>query len=62
MRAERGDLLIVGRARGADHAAHLYRIGASDAVPETIEASLQLFRGGSGRYRRTGRAGDCLDP
>jgi CPA2 family monovalent cation:H+ antiporter-2 len=41
-RAERSDLLIVARARDADHAAHLYRIGASDAVPETIEASLQL--------------------
>lgn len=41
-RAERGDLLIVARARDAAHAAHLYRAGASDAVPETIEASLQL--------------------
>ncbi len=41
-RAERSDLLIVVRARDARHAAHLYRTGASDAVPETIEASLQL--------------------
>jgi CPA2 family monovalent cation:H+ antiporter-2 len=41
-RAERADLLIVARARDATHAAHLYRTGASDAVPETIEASLQL--------------------
>jgi CPA2 family monovalent cation:H+ antiporter-2 len=41
-RAERADLLIVVRARDAGHAAHLYRTGASDAVPETIEASLQL--------------------
>jgi len=41
-RAERADLLIVVRARDAAHAAHLYRTGASDAVPETIEASLQL--------------------
>jgi CPA2 family monovalent cation:H+ antiporter-2 len=41
-RAERPDLLIVARARDAGHAAHLYRAGASDAVPETIEASLQL--------------------
>lgn len=41
-RAERSDLLIVARARDAGHAAHLYRTGASDAVPETIEASLQL--------------------
>jgi K+:H+ antiporter len=41
-RAERQDLLIVARARDAGHAAHLYRTGASDAVPETVEASLQL--------------------
>ena len=41
-RAERADLLIVARARDAGHAAHLYRIGASDAVSETVEASLQL--------------------
>ena len=41
-RRERGDLLIVARARDAAHAAHLYDIGVSDAVPETIEASLQL--------------------
>ena len=41
-RAERPDLLIIVRARDAEHAAHLYRFGASDAVPETIEASLQL--------------------
>jgi CPA2 family monovalent cation:H+ antiporter-2 len=41
-RHERADLLIVVRARDAEHAAHLYGVGASDAVPETIEASLQL--------------------
>jgi monovalent cation:H+ antiporter-2, CPA2 family len=41
-RREREDLLIIARARDAAHAAHLYRIAASDAVPETIEASLQL--------------------
>ncbi len=41
-RAERADLLIVARARDAKHAAHLYRVGASDVVPEAIEASLQL--------------------
>jgi hypothetical protein len=27
---------------GRRHARHLYAVGASDAVPETIEASLQL--------------------
>jgi CPA2 family monovalent cation:H+ antiporter-2 len=38
----RPDLQIIARARDARHAAHLYGIGATDAVPETIEASLQL--------------------
>ncbi|MBC7801892.1 MAG: NAD-binding protein, partial [Gemmatimonadaceae bacterium] len=41
-RAARPDLLIVARARDSRHAARLYSLGASDAVPETIEASLQL--------------------
>ncbi|HVZ07389.1 cation:proton antiporter [Rhodopila sp.] len=41
-RSERSDLMIVARARDARHAAQLYRAGVSDAVPETIEASLQL--------------------
>lgn len=40
VRALRKDLLIVSRARDADHARHLYAIGVTDAVPETIEASL----------------------
>jgi CPA2 family monovalent cation:H+ antiporter-2 len=35
-------LPIVARARDTAHAAELYRAGASDAVPETLEASLQL--------------------
>ncbi|QAY80093.1 cation:proton antiporter [Sphingosinicella sp. BN140058] len=35
-------LTIVARARDAGHAAELYRAGATDAVPETLEASLQL--------------------
>ena len=42
VRVIRPDILIVSRARDADHARHLYAIGATDAVPETIEASLQL--------------------
>jgi len=33
---------IVSRARDADHARHLYALGATDAAPETAEASLQL--------------------
>jgi monovalent cation:H+ antiporter-2, CPA2 family len=42
VRALRSDVLIVSRARDADHARHLYELGATDAVPETVEASLQL--------------------
>ncbi len=42
VRAWAPDLTIVARARDADHAAELYRAGASDAVPETLESSLQL--------------------
>lgn len=41
-RAERADLTIVARARDAEQARRLYDLGATDAVPETIEASLQL--------------------
>lgn len=41
-RAAGHQLLIVARARDGLHASKLYRLGASDAVPETIEASLQL--------------------
>lgn len=40
VRVLRKDILIVSRARDADHARHLYGIGVTDAVPETIEASL----------------------
>lgn len=36
------ELLIVARARDTEHAAALYRAGASHAVPETLESSLQL--------------------
>jgi len=36
------DITIVVRARDADHAARLYQAGATDAVPETLESSLQL--------------------
>ena len=38
----RPDMAIVARARDADHARTLYELGVGDAVPETIEASLQL--------------------
>ena len=36
------DLSVVVRARDADHASHLYGLGVSEAVPETVESSLQL--------------------
>jgi len=42
LRAMRPDVLIIARARDAEHARHLYGLGATDAVPETVEASLQL--------------------
>jgi CPA2 family monovalent cation:H+ antiporter-2 len=42
IRKERPDLTIVARARDARHATQLYDLGVDDAVPETIEASLQL--------------------
>ena len=36
------DLPIIARARDTDHAARLYHAGVTDAVPEAMEASLQL--------------------
>jgi CPA2 family monovalent cation:H+ antiporter-2 len=42
IRTLRPDIPVVARARDANHARHLYKIGVTDAVPETIEASLQL--------------------
>lgn len=42
LRARFPGLPIIARARDPIHAAQLYRAGASHAVPETLEASLQL--------------------
>lgn len=42
LRQQFPELPILARARDADHAAQLYRAGASYAVPETLESSLQL--------------------
>ncbi len=42
IRATAPDLPIIARARDAAHAAELYRAGVTDAVPETLESSLQL--------------------
>lgn len=36
------DIPVIVRARDASHAAELYRAGASEVVPETLESSLQL--------------------
>lgn len=36
------DLPIIARARDTEHAAELYQAGATDAVPEALEGSLQL--------------------
>jgi CPA2 family monovalent cation:H+ antiporter-2 len=42
VRQARPDLVIVARARDARQAGRLYELGATEAVPETVEASLQL--------------------
>ena len=42
VRSWRPELPIISRARDPDHAARLYNAGVTDAVPETVEASLQL--------------------
>ena len=42
IRERHPDLCVVARARDADHASSLYRLGVTDAVPETVESSLQL--------------------
>ncbi len=41
-RTEHPELKIIARARDEAHAIKLYEAGATEAVPETIEASLQL--------------------
>lgn len=41
-RGLREDLILIARARDDQHAARLYALGVTDAVPETTEASLQL--------------------
>jgi len=42
LRGQFPELPIIARARDASHAAALYRAGATHAVPETLESSLQL--------------------
>jgi CPA2 family monovalent cation:H+ antiporter-2 len=41
-RALNGDLKIIARARDERHAQKLYSAGVTEAVPETVESSLQL--------------------
>ena len=61
-RAARPDLLIMVRARDARHAAHLYAIGATDAVPETHRGQPATVRGGAGGDRRPDGSGDRHHP
>jgi CPA2 family monovalent cation:H+ antiporter-2 len=42
LRSRAPDLPIIARARDTAHAARLYEAGVTDAVPEALEASLQL--------------------
>jgi len=42
LREAHPDLPLIARARDTDHAARLYKAGVTDAVPEAVEASLQL--------------------
>ncbi|WP_374413402.1 cation:proton antiporter [Novosphingobium colocasiae] len=42
LRAQFPALPIIARARDVDHAAQLYRAGATHAVPETLESTLQM--------------------
>jgi CPA2 family monovalent cation:H+ antiporter-2 len=42
LRALSANLPIIARARDPKHAIELYRAGVTDAVPETLESSLQL--------------------
>ena len=42
IRERHPDLCVVARARDSDHASWLYAQGVTDAVPETVESSLQL--------------------
>lgn len=42
IRERHPNLSVVVRARDSDHASQLYSLGVSEAVPETVESSLQL--------------------
>jgi CPA2 family monovalent cation:H+ antiporter-2 len=42
VRAVRDDVPVVARARDGEHAIKLFKLGATDVVPEVLEASLEL--------------------
>lgn len=42
IRERHPELCVVVRARDSEHAGQLYKLGVTDAVPETVESSLQL--------------------
>jgi len=41
-RAERADIPVIVRARDAEHAVRLFRLGASDVIREVLEASFEI--------------------
>jgi len=41
-RAERADIPVIVRARDAEHAVRLFRLGASEVVREVLEASFEI--------------------
>jgi len=41
-RAERADLPVIVRARDAEHAVRLFKLGASDVIREVLEASFEI--------------------
>jgi CPA2 family monovalent cation:H+ antiporter-2 len=62
VRAVRPDVVLIARARDDKHAARLYGLGVTDAVPETTEASLQLAENTLVDLGRAHGSGPGLDP
>jgi len=61
-RAARADLLIVARARDAEHAARLYRAGGDRCGAGNDRGQSAIGRGRAGRCRHCHGSGDRLDP
>jgi CPA2 family monovalent cation:H+ antiporter-2 len=53
-------LKLFARARDAEHAAELEKLGATEVVPETLESSLSLARGALAAIGVPGAAGERL--